>query len=254
MDAVEDISFQCIKLHLVPDKIKFLFAGYIRNAESLWNDNNADNPYYKIPSYIQQICLTFYYILNRFDIGTVSIMNDPIPNLIKNDDGTIISNKDTIVSGRANNVGCSVGHKEGIHEYKVRMNKLHPQKWFGLGITSDIRNIKGNEWMYEYKYGFTVYACFQRTAISPWFAGNTKNGQSAFDLENWSRTEFKEGDVITMILDCKNWKISYKTDVEDIGECKIEADLTYYPCISMESMDGVMECELISEMTNKQQD
>eukprot|EP01084_Bolivina_argentea_P053648 98478_1 len=100
----------------------------MRKTELLWNKNN--NPYYKIPSYIQNICLTYYYIPIRFDIATkyYDINNKSNNNksvLPIQNDGTLFTTKGVCFAGHAINVGYSIGYKKDVHKYKLKINSLH---------------------------------------------------------------------------------------------------------------------------------
>eukprot|EP01084_Bolivina_argentea_P193371 331755_1 len=165
-------------------------------------------------------------ILFRFNIATKS-------ETIQ-ENGCIFSTKCVDSINSYVNGGCSfeTGRYNSINEFKIKI-KSNPNSNSAIGITTNLKNCKSTEWMYEYENAETYYVANSKYGTgTAWTGINNKFKRSTgavFRPPSW-----EVGDVITMTIDCTDklkWYLIYKYNEKEVGKFDIAPNLIYYPCI-----------------------
>ena len=72
-----------VKIKNIDEKIKDIVCGYIRRCQYLLPNNN---PYYNIPSLVEHLCITYYWISEYFTDHGNSITVNEQKNIATNTD------------------------------------------------------------------------------------------------------------------------------------------------------------------------
>ena len=112
---------------------------------------------------------------------------------------------------------------KGIHVWRFKIN--HKDVWDAIGI----RNVTSSPpVMHDYLYHHNIGYAF---LLGGWF---TDPDNTAFS--NWAgrgMNRCKNGDILSMIVDCNKWTLSYEYDGKHIRSCgikpgKYKAGITLY--------------------------
>ena len=202
-------SLEVEKLKQIDAKTQKIVFGFIHDAQKLLPDSKH-NAYFIVPDLICYITLEFYSIPFRFDISNKG-------DSAIEADGKLF-NTTPYVSTTDVSVGDSNGRKSG--ECMIKINKT---AFSGIGITSNVNNIKHNDWLGNYAIGSTYYLHNSGHAWSvkaPYSIGP----KQAFKCIAW-----KDGDIIKVEWNADGMLTYYINDSK-VGEISIEKGLTYFFC------------------------
>eukprot|EP01084_Bolivina_argentea_P176057 304733_1 len=198
-----NVSKTCIELYLV--------NGYIRENYTTCSYPTSLSD--MITDYIGCIAIKFdtYFTRNKrfiFDNGTRFCRDSSLSNQAR--------------QTRMFMVGCSWGWSAGINEFKIRIIK--PQK-DAIGIIEDVNEcLRLQNWIRQSKV--RVYIL--------WGGGELLTGCNQFAttiVDYGQRYQWKQNDIIKVVLNCYQWKVYFFVNNRIIGYIKVAANRTYYPVL-----------------------
>ena len=206
------LCFDVERLKKIDSNTQKIVFGFIHNAEKLLPDSKY-NAYFIVPDLICYITLAFYYISFTFNMCS----SNTAKYVIKAD-GKIFK-----AFGMAKDVsaGDSNGRKSG--KCMIKINKTG---YSGIGITSDVNNIKLDTWISRYPNGCTY---FLHNTGNAWSKTSKKwrstKAKKVFKCDAW-----KDGDIITIEW-MSNGKLIYHINDIKGGKISIEKKKTYFLCV-----------------------
>lgn len=198
-------------LKKVNHKTQCIVFGFIHMSQALLTGSDS-NPYFIIPDLIFYIVLGFYFHGESFRF---SICTDTMESFIE-DNGKMIATDSKSV-GYVGKVNLADANARSSGECSIKIIK---KALFGIGITSDIKNIYTNKWIWEYPFGNFYYVCTGGTA---W--------KKASNSVQFTYSKLKQGDVIKIEWNTHGLFMCYVND-KKVGEMVFLKDMEYYLCVS----------------------
>eukprot|EP01083_Nonionella_stella_P164437 544205_1 len=138
--------------------------------------------------------------------------------------GATISENGTRVESKGSgcywiSVTSSTGWNTGKHSWKVKCNARYGHNCDSVGVCTNYAGAKNTV---ELKtLGKSIYYYSGTPSIY-------KNGVDVKEVVQW-----KAGDIITVILDCDWWEITFLSNNTDLGTYDLDPNEKYYPALGM---------------------
>eukprot|EP01084_Bolivina_argentea_P105162 188256_1 len=125
-------------------------------------------------------------------------------------------------------IGCSITWISGVHEWKIKIKQYASF----IGIVSDLTPCKQKEkFIYEMTKGYSYYIYCGKPHSLIW--SNQSNSYVEYSLK-----QIKPNDIVTVKLNCNEWKLQFYVNNEKIGKMvPIKKDNVYYPVICSKNKD-----------------
>ena len=191
---------------------EYIVFGFIRRVQNVMP---KDNPYYTIPQLIIHWCLLYYCFGEHFDAGNCST------NIALNASKTIATKKHTI-KGTYSVGMLSKIVSLGIYRWRFKIVK-YSKYAMSFGVCPINSEIDLNSMLYHNEKAYV------------WIANQYTLYYRGWD-EGWygEKLQFKDGDIIDMILDLDERTLKYIVNGNDLGIAFEDIELTEYrACIDM---------------------
>eukprot|EP01084_Bolivina_argentea_P249272 417208_1 len=120
----------------------------------------------------------------------------------------------------------STGWNSGKYCWKIRLNDgYNDHRCDGVGVTTDYAGASKPVWLRD--LGKSLWYSASGTCI---YKGKTK---AKTGVDRWN-----PGDIMTVMLDCDAWKITFHLNDKDLGTYELEPNQTYYPALNMCGCEG----------------
>eukprot|EP01083_Nonionella_stella_P288971 983382_1 len=135
------------------------------------------------------------------------------------ENGTRVMSKGSGSKCRWVSVTSSTGWNSGKYSWKVKCNARKDHSCDGVGVCTN-------------HAGANSYAELRTLGKSIYYYSGTpsiyKNGVDVKEVVQW-----KAGDIITVILDCDWWEITFLSNDTDLGTYDLDPNEKYYPALGM---------------------
>ena len=129
---------------------------------------------------------------------------------------------------------CSTGYDEGIHEWKIKINKAS-DRHIAFGIITNIDQCKKSLTLYGVK-GDAYYIQYDRICCGCHTVMKLRRSKK-YTIKRWS-----VGDIITVHLNCEKWTCKFRINGKMVG-CKfdITQNRKYHAAIESNACDNKLQ-------------